>query len=134
MCFHVWKFSTIKRFYENMCFWKCFHHLWLITGFITRLTQCVPLVKQELLTLPEHLSVTQFLVLCVCFVDRCLSFCTFSFGHCVICSSSIYRFWLPPFGIFKNINSVGANSWAFLYSLGSSISTVFKKILLFIFQ
>jgi hypothetical protein len=24
-----------------------------------------------------------------------LSFCTFSFGHCVFCSSSIYGFWLP---------------------------------------
>jgi hypothetical protein len=35
------------------------------------------------------------LVLCVCFVDYCLSFCTFSFGHCVVRSSSIYRFWLP---------------------------------------
>jgi hypothetical protein len=32
------------------------------------------------------------LVWCVCFVDRCLSFYTFSFGHCVVCSSSIYRF------------------------------------------
>jgi hypothetical protein len=32
--------------------------------------------------------VTRFLVLCVCFVDRCLSFC-------VVCSSSIYGFWLP---------------------------------------
>jgi hypothetical protein len=61
-------------------------------------------VEQELLTLPEHLSsppvfsgvrVTRSLVLCVCFVDRCLSFCLFSFGHCVVCSSSIYRFWLP---------------------------------------
>ena len=31
--------------------------------------------------------VTQSLVLCVCFVDRCLSFCTFTFGHCVVCSS-----------------------------------------------
>ena len=39
--------------------------------------------------------VTRFLVLCVCFVDGCLSFCTFSFGHCVVCSSSIYGFWLP---------------------------------------
>ena len=37
---------------------------------------------------------TLFLVLCVCFVDRCLSFCEFSFGHCVVCSSSIYGFWL----------------------------------------
>jgi len=35
--------------------------------------------------------------LCVCCVDRCLSFCTFSFGHwhCVVCSSSIYGLWLP---------------------------------------
>jgi hypothetical protein len=38
--------------------------------------------------------VTRSLVLYVCFVDRCLSFCTFSFGHCVVCSSSIYGFWL----------------------------------------
>jgi hypothetical protein len=59
------------------------------------------LVEQELPTLPEHLSsppvfsgvrVTRSLVLYVCFVDRCLSFCIFSFGHCVVCSSSIYGF------------------------------------------
>ena len=77
--------------------------------FITRLTRRVPLVEQELLTLPEHLSsppvfsgvrVTRSLVFYVCFVDRCLPFCTFSFRHCVVCSSSIYGFWLP-FGIFK---------------------------------
>jgi hypothetical protein len=43
---------------------------------------------------------TLCLVLCVCFVDPCLSFCTFSFGHCVVCSSSIYGFWLP-LRIFK---------------------------------
>jgi hypothetical protein len=76
----------------------------LITGFVTRLTRRVALVEQELLTLPQHLSsppvftgvrVTRSLVLYVCFVDRCLSFCTFSFGHCVVCSSSIYGFWLP---------------------------------------
>jgi hypothetical protein len=24
-----------------------------------------------------------------------LSFCPFSFGYCVVCSSSIYGFWLP---------------------------------------
>jgi hypothetical protein len=55
-------------------------------------------VEQELLTLLERLSslldfsgvrVTIFLVLCVCFVDRCLLFCPFSFGHCVVFSSSI---------------------------------------------
>ena len=58
----------------------------------------------------EHLSspsvfsgvrVTRSIVLCVCFVDRCLSLCPFSFGHCVVGSSSIYEFGLPPFGIFK---------------------------------
>ena len=36
--------------------------------------------------------VTRSLVLCVCFVDRCLPFCTFSFGHCAVCPSSIYGF------------------------------------------
>ena len=61
-------------------------------------------MEQELITLPVHLSsrpvfsgvrVTRSLVLYVCFVDRCLSFCTFSFDHCVVGSSSIYGFWLP---------------------------------------
>ena len=42
----------------------------------------------------RSLFVLLFVVLYVCFVDRCLSFCTFSFGHCVLCSS-IYGFWLP---------------------------------------
>jgi hypothetical protein len=37
---------------------------------------------------------TRSLVLYVCFVDRCLSFCTFSFGHCVVCLSSIDGFQL----------------------------------------
>ena len=55
-------------------------------------------MEQELLTLSDHMSsppvfsgvrVARSLVLCVCFVDRCLSFCPFSLGHCVVCSSSI---------------------------------------------
>jgi hypothetical protein len=69
---------------------------------VTRLTRRVPLVEQELLILPEHMSsppvfsrvrVTRSLVLYICFVDRCLFLCTFSSGHCVVCSSLI--FWLP---------------------------------------
>jgi hypothetical protein len=80
-----------------------------ISWFVTRLLRRVPLVEKELPTLPEHLSsppifswvrVTRSLVLCVCFVDCCLSFYTFSFGHCVVCSSSIYESYYP-FGIFK---------------------------------
>ena len=81
----------------------------LITGFVTRLTRRVSLVEQELLTISEHLSsppvfsgvrVTRSLVLCVCFVDRCLSFYTFSFGHCM----SVYLRYTDSdysFGIFK---------------------------------
>jgi hypothetical protein len=57
----------------------------------------MPLVKQELLTLPEHLRSPQFVVWFVllnlefsvyCFVDHCLSFWSLyclSFGHCIVC-------------------------------------------------
>jgi hypothetical protein len=37
----------------------------------------------------SEVSVTWYLVLCVCFVNRC-----FPFGHFVVCSSSINGFWL----------------------------------------
>ena len=43
-------------------------------------------------TLVSRVRVSRSLVLCVSFVDRCLSFCIFSFGHCVVCSSSISGF------------------------------------------
>ena len=55
-------------------------------------------MEQELPTLPEHMNspsifngvcVIQSLVLCVCFVDHCLSFCPFSFGHCVVNASKL---------------------------------------------
>jgi len=80
-----------------------------ITGSVTRLTGRVALVEQELFTFPEHLSsppvfsggrITRSLVLCVCFVDRCLSFCPFSFDHCLVCPSSIYGF-LLSFRLFS---------------------------------
>ena len=74
-----------------------------------RVTRRVPLVEQELLILSEHLSsspvcsglrVTQFLVLCVCLVDRCLSFCPFSFGHCVVCPFTGYKYFFRTFKLF----------------------------------
>ena len=55
---------------------QSFPHSWLITGFVTRLTRRVPLVEQELLTLPGHASsppvfsgvrVARSLVFCVMF-------------------------------------------------------------------
>jgi hypothetical protein len=78
-----------------------------------RLTRRMPLVEQKLPTLPEHLSsppvfsgvrVSRSLVLCVCYVDRYLSFCAFSFDHCVVCSSSIYWFWLPLWYLQTRLN------------------------------
>ena len=80
---------------------RSFPHSWLSNEYVA---PRVPLVEQELLTLSEYFSsptvfsgirVTRSLALCVCFVDRYLSNCTFSFGHYVVCSSSIYGFWLP---------------------------------------
>jgi len=90
--------------FRHVIKWFELLHSRLITEFVTRLTRRMPLVEHELLTLPEHLNsppgfwwarVTRSLVFYVCFVDRCLSFCTSYFGHCVVCSSSIYRLWLP---------------------------------------
>ena len=84
-----WKCSTYHKYFPVLSSFTTYY------GFVTRLTWQVSLV--------EHLSsppvfigvrVTRSLVLYVCFLDRCLSFCAFSFDHCVVCSSSIYGFWL----------------------------------------
>jgi hypothetical protein len=42
--------------------------------------------------------VTRSLVACVCVVDRCLSFCTFSFVHCILLQFTDSDY---IFGIFK---------------------------------
>jgi hypothetical protein len=56
------------------------HHLvlsWLITWFVTRVTQWVPHVEQELLTLPEYLSSTPlFSGVCIAwYLVFCVMFC-----------------------------------------------------------
>jgi hypothetical protein len=87
---------------------RSFPHSWYITGFVTRLARRVPLVEQELLTSSEHLRsppvfsgvrVTRSLVLYVCFVDSCLSFCPFSLV--IVLSVLRYTDSDYPFGIFK---------------------------------
>jgi hypothetical protein len=97
---------------------KLFHFLTriILDLFVgeSRLSICLyfKLVEQELLTLPEYMSsppvfsgvrVTRSLVLYVCFVDRCLSFCTFSFGHCVVCPSLRYTDSDNPFCTLQQI-------------------------------
>jgi hypothetical protein len=71
----IWKYPCIKLFITY------YGHLKLGEMMISICSWLVlPLVEQELLTLPEHLSSppvfsgvfgTRSLVLCVCFVDRC---------------------------------------------------------------
>jgi len=72
-----------------------------IHGLSPGLPRWVIPVEQELPTLTEHLTsppvcsgvrVTRSLVFVHCFVRHCLSFCPFSFDHCVVWSSSIYGF------------------------------------------
>ena len=84
---------------------RSFLHSWLITWFLHRLTRRVPLVEQELLTLPEHLStppvfgwfrVTKYSFICVCFVDCCLS----SFFLAIVLSVLRFTDSDYPFGIF----------------------------------
>jgi hypothetical protein len=64
------------------------------SGFVTRVT----LLEQKLLSLPKQLRsspvhcdipVAQYLVFCVVFVYQHLSFCPISFGHYIVCYSSI---------------------------------------------
>jgi len=57
-----------------------------------RVETVYPFRAPEFIPCFSWVRVTRSLVLYVCFVDRCLSFCTFSFGHCVFCSFSIYGF------------------------------------------
>jgi hypothetical protein len=55
-------------------------------------------------------EVSEFTPDFLCFVDRCLSFCPFSFGYCIVFPSSIYGFWYH-FSIFKLfLNGVYNNS------------------------
>ena len=51
---------------------------------VTIYMTCVPVSMKYIFTPGSSgVHVTRFLYLCVCFVDRCLSFCTFSCGHCL---------------------------------------------------
>ncbi len=123
---HKWPHicSTCRKHFPILSPFMTYHR------FVTRLTLQVSLVERELLTLPEQLSsppvysgvrVTRSLVLYVCFVGRCLSFWTFNFGHCVVCSSSIYGLWLPLWYLqtlvidFAKVNSVDLFSCVCLF-------------------
>ena len=71
---------------------RSFPHSWLIIGFVTRLTRRVPLIEQELYTLPGHLSSPQW--------DSCYSIFRFM---CMFCRSLfvlLYLFFWPFCSLF----------------------------------
>ena len=95
---------------QKMKFWKLFivvstsrsfPHSWLITWFVTRVTRRVSLVGQEILALSEHMRSSvvwwgsRYSIFSL--MSNALSIVVgpFTFGHCVVCPSSIYGFWLP---------------------------------------
>jgi hypothetical protein len=91
--------------------------LYVIICTYCHTTQRVPLVEQELLTLPEHMSsppgfsgvrVTWSFVLCVCVVDRCLSF--FFWPLCCLFFYDI-RFWLPLWYLQTLLYTLLNTSW-----------------------
>ena len=60
-------------------------------------------ISPVLLLVGSCCSIFSFL----CFVDRCLSFCSFYFDHCIVCPSiyaSDYHF-----GIFTNVLSLSTS-------------------------
>ena len=65
------------------CCWKYNYYqdgwCWHPTNRINPTTFLYILINQH--PVLSGVRVTRSLVLCVCFVDRCLSFCTFLFGH-----------------------------------------------------
>jgi len=83
---------------------RSFSHSWLITGFIIILTRQVPLVEQELLTIPEHrslptcvsgLRVARSLVLCVMFCRSLFVLLSFFFSL-LCCLSFDLRILITP--------------------------------------
>jgi hypothetical protein len=85
----------------TMLFGNCIRHVMLKSSWNTQIRRVTsgsdyPSGKPPVFS---WVRVTRPLVLCVCIS----LFVLFYFDHCVVCSSSINRFWLPPFGIFKLI-------------------------------
>jgi hypothetical protein len=68
----------------------CYHNFgtsMIVTSATSGAGTAFPSGAPEFNPVFSGVRVTRSLVLCVCFVDRWFSFCTFSFGRCVVCYS-----------------------------------------------
>ena len=87
-------------------------HSKVVTGIVKRVIRRLRHVEEKLPTLPEQCvrncllfrsnefnpgfwwcSLSSIFSFVCSFVDRCLSFCPFNFGHCTFCSS-FFELWL----------------------------------------
>jgi hypothetical protein len=92
-------------------FFRSFPRSWLITGFVTRLTPmgatsgagtAYPSGAPQFTPVVSAVRVTRYLVLYVCFVDHCFSFCTFSFVLSVLLRYTDYSFGILRFFLSKS--------------------------------
>ena len=85
-------YPCYKLFFQSILDMCSINALWKFGRHYFRMRQNRSTFPEYLINFFNGVRVSRSLVLSVCFVDRCLSFCTFSFGHCVVCPYSIYRF------------------------------------------
>ena len=71
---------------------RYFHQRTYTTSATSGAGTTYPSGEPEFTPVFSGVHVTRSLLLSVYFVDHCLSFCTFSFDHCVVGSYSIYSF------------------------------------------
>ena len=90
----------------------------ITTGTISGAGMAYPSGPPEFTPIFSGVRVTRSLALCVYFVDHFLSFYTFSVGHCVVCPSSIYGFWLPPCYLLAIVLSVLLRFTDYYYPFG----------------
>ena len=101
-----------------------FAHSWVIIGFVTRITRRVPLVEQELLTLPEHLSSPP-----VFSGISCYSIFSFMSMFCRSLFVLLYSFFWPLCCLFFDIRILITP----LVSSNSSFNWSFYTLFLFVY-
>ena len=134
------KHQQVQLIATNIALYLCKNKA-MNTGFVTSVKRRMPLVEQEQLTLPEHLSihpvfsevrVAQSLAFCVLFCWSCV--CPFVLFILAIVLSVILRLTASdyPFGIFKlflwtSITEQYSFNNTFLYSIECRRSKIFSR-------